>query len=245
MTFAGRGLIIREQFTGESDRIVTVLTEERGVLRAFAPGARKIKSKNIAATQLLCFSDFYFSEHKGTYRITESKPIEVFFELRSNISRLALAQYFCEAVKVMAPEGENCREILRLILNSLKFLCDPQKDERQIKTVFELRLLCLSGYMPDLSSCAVCGKDSDTAYFSPVGGNTVCGSCIKSAAGKFYFLNGAMLSAARHICYSDFERIFKYKLDEKSAERLSEISEEYIIAQTEMKFLTLEFYKSL
>ncbi|MGN1081079.1 MAG: DNA repair protein RecO [Acutalibacteraceae bacterium] len=243
MTFTTQGLIIREQFTGESDRIVTALTKDLGIVRAFASGARSFKSKNIAATQLLCFSSLSLSKRKDTYRITESKPIEVFFELRNDISKLSLAQYFCEAVRAFAPEEEECAQMLRLVLNCLKFLCGDKKSELQIKTVFELRLLCLSGYMPDLSCCGSCGKsDGEYFYFSPSDGCIYCENCSVESSEK---ITPAMLGAARHICYGDFERIFSYRLDEQSTKELAKISEKYMIAQAERKFATLDFYRSL
>ena len=37
------GLVIREKAVGESDRLVTVLTREEGVLRAFARRAKRLK----------------------------------------------------------------------------------------------------------------------------------------------------------------------------------------------------------
>ena len=50
------GLIIREQSIGESDRLVTVLTREQGILRAFVRGAKAMKSRSASSTQLLCYS---------------------------------------------------------------------------------------------------------------------------------------------------------------------------------------------
>ena len=51
-----QGLIIREQTVGESDRLVTVLTRDAGVVRAFARRAKNLKDSKSAATQLLCYS---------------------------------------------------------------------------------------------------------------------------------------------------------------------------------------------
>ena len=53
-----KGLVIREQTIGESDRLVTLFTREYGIIKAFASGAKNIKSKKAAATSLLTYSSF-------------------------------------------------------------------------------------------------------------------------------------------------------------------------------------------
>ena len=111
-----QGLIIREQTVGESDRLVTVLTRDAGVVRAFARRAKNLKDSKSAATQLLCYSRLSIFKGREKYMIDDAEPIEVFFGLRRDIAALSLAQYFCELAYLMVPEGympnlvacENC-----------------------------------------------------------------------------------------------------------------------------------------
>jgi len=100
------GLIIREQSIGESDRLVTVLTREQGILRAFVRGAKAMKSRSASSTQLLCYSRLSIYEGREKYIIDEAEPIEVFFSLRTDFEKLSLAQYFCELALALAPEKD-------------------------------------------------------------------------------------------------------------------------------------------
>ena len=86
-----RGLILKEQNIGERDKLVTVLTEARGTLRAFVRGAKSVKSKKAAATSKFCFSELTLTKNKDSYIIDEARPIEMFFKLRDSLDRLALA----------------------------------------------------------------------------------------------------------------------------------------------------------
>ena len=117
-----QGLIIREQTVGESDRLVTVLTRDAGVVRAFARRAKNLKDSKSAATQLLCYSRLSIFKGREKYMIDDAEPIEVFFGLRRDIAALSLAQYFCELAYLMVPEDTDSEEYLRLILNSLHFI---------------------------------------------------------------------------------------------------------------------------
>ena len=94
-----QGLIIREQTVGESDRLVTVLTRDAGVVRAFARRAKNLKDSKSAATQLLCYSRLSIFKGREKYMIDDAEPIEVFFGLRRDIAALSLAQYFLRRSK--------------------------------------------------------------------------------------------------------------------------------------------------
>ena len=71
-----QGLIIKEQTIGESDRLVTVLTKDAGVLRAFARKAKSLKDSKSAATQLLCYSRLSVFKGREKYIIDDAEPID-------------------------------------------------------------------------------------------------------------------------------------------------------------------------
>ena len=248
MRIITKGLIVREQHTGENDRIVTVLTRDKGVVRAFATGARRLQHKNSIGTQLLCYSDFTLFRGKDSYRVDEAAPIEVFFALRGDIVKLSLAQYFCELARFLCPEETEAEQPLRLMLCALKFLCDDAYPLDQIKAVVELRLMAQSGYMPDLVGCAACGGlEGDTLYLDRVGGRVYCRDHRALAADPdaLTSLPVGVFAAMRHILYSDFAKVFRFTLPEDSMRTLSETTERYLCAQVDRSFGTLDFYRSL
>ena len=73
-----KGIVLREVKTGESDRILTILTPALGVISASAKGSQRLKSKLFAATGLFCYSEFILFEGKTMYLVDEATPIEVF-----------------------------------------------------------------------------------------------------------------------------------------------------------------------
>lgn len=237
------GLIIREQQTGECDRLVTLLTRNYGVLRAFVTGAKKIKSRSQSATQLFAYGNYSIYRGKDAYSIDEAQPREIFFNLRNNIETLALAQYFCELAGELAPVEDEAEDFLKLILNSLHILSNNKRPHAQIKAIVELRLLALAGYMPDLVACGDCGETDGEFFFSGVEGQIFCGECVKNHTCTA--LPDGVLSAMRHICYSDFSKLFSFALGQKSLDILSGITENFLIMQTSKKFKTLDFYKSM
>lgn len=247
MLISTEGLILREQNIGESDRLVTVLTRKEGLLRAFVRGARNIKNKNCTATQLLCYSRLNFYKGREKYIIDDSEPVEVFFELRKDIERMALAQYFCELALALAPEEGEAGDFLRLMLNSLYYLAHGKRPTKQIKAVTEMRMLSMAGYMPDLVGCRECGAyEAPEMFFLAKGGGILCPECRQLAKAESGFpVRPSVLTALRYIIYTPFEKIFAFHLSENSLDKLCYACERYLLCQLERDFKTLDFYRQL
>ena len=234
------GLVIRERHTAESDRIITVLTREAGLIRAFATGARKIIGKSASSTGLLCFSDFVFSPSRDSFRVSEASPKEVFFGLRDSLEKLSLAQYFCELAGVLCPSDEPAEDFLRLMLNCLKFLEEERLPENQIKAIFEMQMMRLSGYRPDLSGCGICGRE-ENLFFDMHEGTVFCAEHKKG--GKA--LCRDILSALRLISDNGMKKAFFFSLPEEKLGELSKITGEYVRLRLERSFNTLDFYETI
>ncbi len=245
MTILTDGIVIREQNTGEQDKLVTILTRKKGVIKAFVNGGRNPKNKNVSSTGLLCYSDLSIEKtKKEVYIIKESTSKNVFFSLREDIIILSLAQYLAELTSELAPREEEAGEFLSLILNSLHFLSLKQKPSDLVKAVTELRMLSLAGFMPSLIGCGVCGEFlSDTMYFSERSGELFCGKCTPSD--RLTPLSAGIVTAMRHICLSDSKKIFAFSLPQAQLLTLNEVSESYLKAVTARKYNTLEFYKKM
>ena len=239
-----KGLILKEQSIGEQDKLVTVLTADLGVIKAFVRGAKSIKSNKQSATGLFCYSKLSLYNGKDSYIIDEAQTIEVFFGLRSNIEKLALAQYFAELSCELAPELSDANEYLRVVLNSLYMISNSKKPDLQIKAITELRLLSLSGYMPNLVACERCGEfETETMYFDIEHGLIYCENCADENAPLALELG--IVSAMRHIIFSKLEKLYSFNMTDAQLQDLSYVTETYLKSKTERKYRTLDFYNSL
>lgn len=246
MSMTSDGLVIRETKVGEYDRAVTVLTRDYGIVHAFAVGARKVKSKKNASTSLLAFSSFSFSEGKTGLRVEDASPKEMFFSLRSSIELLSVAQYLCEIAGVLSPQDAPAEEYLRVMLNGLYFLGQPDSDPLLIKSIVELRLASLAGYQPNLVACRECGAfEADWMIFSVPNADIVCQKCGMEQESAGLKIDKSVLSAMRQIVYAPLDRLFRFSLSHDKVKALSSLTEAYVIDKTERTYKTLPFLHSL
>ncbi len=238
------GLILKEQNIGEKDKLVTVLTRHNGLVRAFVRGAKSVKNRKNSSTGMFCFSKLSLYKTKDTYIIDEAEPIELFFELRNDLEKLSLAQYFSELVLTLVQEDEPAEDYLRLILNSLHFLAKGKMPNEQVKAITELRIMCIAGFMPNLVACDRCGEyETETMYFDVEDGLLYCENCVPSD--MIFQIDIGLVKALRHIAFSDFEKIYSFKMEEYALPDLSYITEKYLLSKLQRNFKTLEFYKEI
>ncbi len=243
MKFNTTGIVLKALDIGEYDRLVTLLTADKGLFTALCRGVRRVKSKRLAASSLLTYSRVTISENKNGYTLDEGEPTEVFFGLRSDVEKLSLAQYFCELFYEFASDTSESKEMLSLILNSLYLLSKNKKPELLIKSVAELKLLSLTGFMPNLVNCRICGEyESNEMAFDLSTGYLSCSKCPVSEGSVTLPLS--CVRALRHIVYTSSDKLFSFSLSEKDLKLLSEIIEKYLLYITGRSFKALDFYKS-
>lgn len=240
-----RGIVLRIADYNDHDALLTVLTREHGKLTLKAKGLRRKNSPLAAVCQLLTFGEFSVFEYRGKYHINEASVVELFQGLRNDLERLSLASYFAQVAEVLSQEDAPTPELQSLLLNCLYALATLHLPQEQVKAVFELRSASLSGFMPDLVGCHVCGNQSPQR-FDLSSGLLECDHCRDtSSQGIRMPIDDSLLEAMRYICFCNPKKLFSFQLSSQSLQRLSALTESFLSTQLERGFPALAFYKSL
>ena len=241
-----RGIVLRETETKEADKILTLLTAERGKLSVIARGVRRKKSLYAACAQSLAWSEWTLYHRGDWYYANEGATLELWNGLRSDLDALALGFYFAELTEAVTAEETPAGELLRHLLNGLYALSHFRKPLMLMKAAFEVKLLCLAGYEPLADSCAYCGRpDPAEPLLDVVQGVLRCRSCGAGESRLSLPLCGDSLAALRHIIYGDPKHLYSFTLGQAALDRLAGMAEAFTAAQLERGFKTLDFYKSL
>ena len=245
MIFQTDGIVIREQPLKEKDKLLTLLTRSHGVIRAFANGARVPKNKLAAGANLFCYSDLSVQlSDKGVFTLREASVKAVFFDLRQDIVMLTLAQYFAELSSCLAPREEDASEFLRLLLNALALICQKKKPLSLIKSVTELRMLSMSGYMPSLLACDnCCTYLTPEMYFTAEDGHIYCENCRPQK--QHLTVHGDVVTAMRHICFVPLDNAFSFRMRAPLLKELADVCEAYVRKMVPVRLKTLDSYLDL
>ncbi len=240
-----QGIVLRVTDYNDRDALLTVLSRNHGKLTIKARGLRRKNSPLIAPCQLLAYGEFTLFEYKGQYTINEAHSLELFQNLRRDLTKLSLGTYFAQVSEVISQEDLPNPELQSLLLNCLFALSGLNLPEGLVKTVFELRAACLAGYTPDLFGCHVCGSQSPDRFDLSAGLLECHGCRVAGATGIRMPVSPGTLEAMRYICLCAPKKLFAFQVGAETLEQLGNLTEAYLTTQLERGFSTLDFYKSL
>ena len=241
-------IVIKVKSVGD-DRLLTLLTKDFGVISAAARGANHPRSSLASSTELFCYGKFGLFRYRDNNTVDSAEVENSFFELRKDLTALSLATYLAELCVELAPPEEPAEEYLRLILNTLYMLSKKKRSVWLLKPLFELRLLTMAGFMPDLTACSCCGKfeAEKDMLFDIATGEICCEECYspEDDTEKPILLPAAVLAAMRHIIYSRFEQIYNFSLPDEALYSLTRISESYLKYHIQRGYNSLDFFYSV
>lgn len=241
-----KGIVLRETETKEADKILTLLTHDRGKISVIARGVRRKGCKYAACAQPLVYSEWTLYQKGDWYYANEGTTVELFNGLRKDLDAMALGFYFAEMTEAVAAEETPAQEVLRHLLNGLYALSALHKPPNMVKVAFEIKLMCLAGYEPLADSCVYCGcPEPEQPLFDVVEGVLRCRACGVGESSLSMPLCPSSLAALRHVIYGDPKRLYSFQLGEDALRRLGSAAEAFVAAQLERGFRTLDFYKSL
>ncbi len=249
------GIVLKEVLYNDNDKILTILTSQRGIISVSAKGVKSIKSKNSSAVQLFCYSEFEILKYKNRYVLKTANLKDGFYGIRENVEKYALACYFSEITCSFATSENDETDVLRLLLNSLFVLAkDDTKPLWLIKSAFELKLCCICGFAPQFDYCASCGaKTMDSSpkniYFTFNDSEIICEDCfLKKEDGKStdcVKLPMPAVIAVRYVIGCPINRLTSFTLSDESAPKFCEFCEKYLLYTAERSFESLKFYYSI
>lgn len=171
-------VVLARQDYGEADRIFILYTPARGKLSAIAKGVRRPKSR--MGPHLDYFTEVSLELAKGRDLdvVTQAATVNAHLALRSDIDAYGHAAHFAELVRHLTQDRQEHRQVYELLASSLSLLSDGVA-ARPVARHFELSLLGLLGFRPELFRCLNCLRtlEPDANAFSNQLGGLLCPSC--------------------------------------------------------------------
>ena len=185
--FTTKAIVTRSLHYGESDKIVTFFTEDFGKMKGIAKGARRSKKRFQNALDLFsCLRLIFFDkEGVGLVRVDGCDIQHSFPRIREHLKKIYYGDYFLELVNEMTAEREAHPEVFHLLVSFLRDLEEGEPEEDCLR-MFEIRLLSVLGYRPNMGRCGFCRKnwedlkETPSVFFSLEKGALVCDRCSAS-----------------------------------------------------------------
>lgn len=233
------GIVLKTNLFAEADLIVTYITKDWGIVKAFAKSPRKIKSKFGSSLEPLTYSkiSFWGKEDSSLPRLIQSDIVYPFHSLRSSLSCFLKVSEIFELTLNFVPEREAGNAAYFLLINTLRGM-ESDCQTKLFMLFYKIRLLEIAGYLPGLNGCGRCGQKGNVFYFFH--GTILCGKCSKDQASSSS-LSPAVISLYGNLLGWDITKLSRLKPAEKIIQDLTAVIDEHIKYTTDKTLRTKTF----
>ncbi len=181
--------------------------------------------------------------YKGTntYHINSVEPIEVFYNLRTDLDKLKYAVHINKIIQDVTHENQNCYQILQLLLNTLYTISETEENLDFILSVFKLRLLCILGFTPKINECATCKEKENLKYFSIQDNGFKCEACSKQDT-SCITMSESTQSAIKYTITAPAKKIYSFHIKNESLEEFKLITKLYFNEKLEKEYKMEELF---
>lgn len=229
-----QAIILQSLPYGEADKIISLYTLDFGKLRGIAKSARRSRKRFGNSLEVCSHVAVTFFERETSHlvRLEHCDLLNPFPSLREDILRLALACYFIELVNELTGERIKHPALFSLLVNFLSMI-EQRAPHEETKRIFEIRLLSLLGYQPQLDHCTKCAKElnGEKLYFAIQEGGVVCLDCSRTLPNLVPISMGT-LKTLRHAQVIPLDKISRISFSshglKESAELLGPFLRQYL-----------------
>ena len=197
-------IVLRTWPFGESDKIVSFLTENHGKLTGIAKGAKRSSKRFVNSLEPFSLVNLRFQDraHSNLAFILAADLARGLKDLLTSLEKISFASYLVEITDGLIGEREENRLVFHHLKDGLAQIGE-QSTSLIFLTSFELKLLKLTGYQPLLDSCRRCGRQRGYGceagwHFSPRDGGILCESCSRLRK-EIFLLSPVTLEILTHL----------------------------------------------
>jgi DNA repair protein RecO (recombination protein O) len=176
--FRDRGIVLRTIRLGEADRVVTLMTEEHGKVRAVAKGVRRTRSKFGSRLEPMSHVALLGWQGRGDLDIVNQvEVIDTNRAVREDLDRMAAAMTMLEVVDQIGQERHSNPRLYEMLVGAVAAL--PANQPATVAAAFFLKVLALEGSAPVLDACVSCGEEDPSMLvaFDIGEGGVLCRRC--------------------------------------------------------------------
>lgn len=245
-TYRTQAVILRRRDYSDADRILTVYTPRLGKVDLIAKGIRKTTSRKAGHLELFSHASLLVAQARTWDIITEVTTMESFLHLRGDLDCIGWAGYVCELVDAFGSAEDENQQLWEMLLFALRVLDSGEEQIDLFLRWFELHLLSLVGFQPELFHCLACGDELQavTNYLGLAAGGVFCPRCGEAAGGTEP-IEADLLKVLRHIQRSNWTEVRAVQLRPQTIQSVERILYRYLVLVLERQLRSVDFVRRL
>lgn len=236
--FNCRGLIIRSNEYKDKDRLLSVLTADRGLITICAKGVAKPNSSLGCFSMPYMLCDFVVSVSHGYYYLKDASIIESNSKIMESLEQMTVAAHISSCLMDCTLQSENAKEAYELAVYAYYMLANNKDKYLLIYSAFNWRLLTIAGFtvLYDLDDPLYKATgDKQGRYMINISG----GSSDSLNRSFNRLLEEPSVRALNFFATCDLKRMFTSSADKKTEEELRDFTTDYLSVHFEKVYDSL------
>ena len=244
-TFRSEAIVLRRTDFGEADRLLTLYSRDFGKIKAIAKGARKPQSRKTGHVEQFMRSNFLFASGREIAILTQAEMVQPYAALRDDLILTTYAAYLVELLDRFTVEEDKHTGIYQLLADALGWLTSHD-DVLLVARFYELRLLGLAGFRPQLFHCVACGEsiEEQDQFFSAELGGVLCPNC-RDEDRRAVGITAVSTKVLRYLQTRPWDTVHALRLKRNVHTELENVMHFYITYVLERNLKSVEFLHRL
>jgi DNA repair protein RecO (recombination protein O) len=244
-TYRTEAIVLRRTDFGEADRLLTLFSREFGKIRAIAKGARKPQSRKTGHVELFMRTQFLIAGGRDLDIITQAEMVEGYAALRQDLVRTTYASYLVELLDRLTADEDRHVGKYNLLADALGWLASSDNLLLAAR-LYELRLLAMAGFQPQLFHCVNCGEPitEQDQYFTAELGGLLCPNCRETDR-RAKPISAAAVKVLRYLQSRNWDAIKALQLRRPLHTELETIMYHYLTYILERNLKSVDFLHRL
>ncbi len=244
-TFRSEAIVLRRTDFGEADRLLTLYSRDFGKIKAVAKGARKPQSRKTGHVEQFMRSNFLFASGRDIPILTQAEMVQPYAALRDDLILTTYAAYLVELLDRFTVEDDKHTGIYQLLADGLGWLT-THEDVLLVARFYELRLLGLAGFRPQLFHCVACGEpiEERDQFFSAELGGILCPNCREEDR-RAVGITAVSTKVLRYLQTRPWDTVHNLRLKRAVHTELENVMHYYITYVLERNLKSVEFLHRL
>lgn len=241
------GIIFKQVKTVNGRRMVLLFSDKFGKISAGTSIHEKSKGKSALAMRPFTYGKYELFKNRDSYHINSAEVIKSYYRIGEDVEKYMFSSYVLEFTEKLLQEEEPSPELFRLILDFFEIMERRSKKYLTLIVAYQLKALQLSGSMPVIRNCVLCGGREELINFNVKEGGLVCNKCylknnLNSNDTLIYPVSFGIVDVLKYIMDNPLKSFENLALDQDLLKQLKQMVRSYVAYHLDISELKSESF---
>ena len=238
-----RGIILKQTKIMNDRRMLVMFSEEKGKISVASGYGASGRNKSALAYKPFTLGKYELYKGREIYSIDKAETLKSYFSIGEDVDKYMCGSYVLEFMDKLLEEEAPSPKLFLLLNEFFELIEKRPREYLFLVRAFQIKAIQLSGYMPELDRCVVCGRKEGPFVFGVEAGGVVCANCTKDI-GLIYKVDSGIIDKIKYIAANPLRKMGNLYLDEPSLSVISELIKRYIAYHMDIQNLKSEEFLS-